>query len=107
MPLTVSRPGADWLVAESAAGILTPEKLNDEHRLVGQTAMEFVEQEVAPALEELEKKNWELSRTLLRRSGELGLVGTDVPESVGGVGLDKAASVDRWRGDWRVAGVRH
>ena len=92
MPLTVA-PGAFWLVADSAAEILTPEKLDDEHRLVGRTAAEFVEQEVGPALDELERKNWDVSRTLLRRSGELGLVGTDVPESVGGVGLDKAASV--------------
>ena len=93
MPLTVAPAGASWLVADSAAEILTPEKLDDEHRLVGRTAAEFVEQEVVPALDELERKNWEVSRTLLRRSGELGLVGTDVPESVGGVGLDKAASV--------------
>ncbi len=93
MPLTVAPAGASWLVADSAAEVLTPEKLDDEHRLVGRTAAEFVEQEVVPALDELERKNWDVSRTLLRRSGELGLVGTDVPESVGGVGLDKAASV--------------
>ena len=93
MPLTVAPAGASWLVTDSAAEILTPEKLDDEHRLVGRTAAEFVEQEVVPALDELERKNWDVSRTLLRRSGELGLVGTDVPESVGGVGLDKAASV--------------
>ena len=93
MPVTVAPPGASWLVADSAAGILTPEQLDHEHRLVGRTAAEFVEQEVVPALDELERKNWDVSRTLLRRSGELGLVGTDVPESVGGVGLDKAASV--------------
>ena len=93
MPVTVAPPGASWLVADSAAEILTPEKLDDEHRLVGRTAAEFVEQEVVPALDELERKNWDVSRTLLRRSGELGLVGTDVPENVGGVGLDKAASV--------------
>jgi alkylation response protein AidB-like acyl-CoA dehydrogenase len=92
MPLTARR-GADWLVAESSPDILTPEKLDDEHRLIGRTAMEFVDQEVTPALDELEKKNWTVARKLLLRSGELGLVGTDVPESVGGVGLDKAASI--------------
>ncbi|HYN10229.1 MAG TPA: acyl-CoA dehydrogenase family protein [Vicinamibacterales bacterium] len=93
MPLTAAPRGADWLVAESSPDILTPEKLDEEHRLVGQTAREFVDQEVTPALDELEKKNWALARKLLLRSGELGLVGTDVPESVGGVGLDKAASI--------------
>ena len=91
--LTVRR-GGEWLVGESSpADVLTPEKLDEEHRLVGRTAAEFVEQEVMPALGELEQKNWAVARKLLLRAGELDLIGTDVPESVGGVGLDKAASI--------------
>jgi alkylation response protein AidB-like acyl-CoA dehydrogenase len=91
--LTIRR-GGEWLVGESSPDdILTPEKLDEEHRLVGRTAAEFVEQEVVPALGELEQKNWAVARKLLLRAGELGLIGTDVPESVGGVGLDKAASI--------------
>jgi alkylation response protein AidB-like acyl-CoA dehydrogenase len=90
--MTIPR-GADWLISDSAQAILTPEKLDADHRLVGQTATEFVDQEVGPALDELEKKNWTVARKLLLRAGELGLVGTDVPETVGGVGLDKAASI--------------
>ena len=49
--------------------------------------------EVAPALGELEKKNWALARTLVARAGDLGLIGVDVPEEFGGVGLDKAAAI--------------
>jgi alkylation response protein AidB-like acyl-CoA dehydrogenase len=91
--LTVRR-GGEWLVGESSPDdVLTPEKLDEEHRLVGRTAAEFVEQEVMPALGELEQKNWAVARKLLLRAGELDLIGTDVPESVGGVGLDKAASI--------------
>ena len=93
MPLTLHR-GGEWLVGESSPdACLTPEKLDEEHRLVGRTAAEFVQQEVLPALGELEQKNWSVARKLLLRAGELGLIGTDVPESVGGVGLDKAASI--------------
>jgi alkylation response protein AidB-like acyl-CoA dehydrogenase len=49
--------------------------------------------EVLPAVERLEQKDWDLARRLVRRAGELGLLGTDVPESLGGVGLDKISSI--------------
>jgi alkylation response protein AidB-like acyl-CoA dehydrogenase len=91
---TKLRKGGDWLISETQpADVFTPEKLSDEHRLIFQTADEFAKGEVVPALPELEKKNWALSKKLIARSGELGLLGTDTPEEYGGVGLDKAAAV--------------
>jgi alkylation response protein AidB-like acyl-CoA dehydrogenase len=86
--------GGDWLIGDVLPeDVLTPERISDEHRLIGQTAAEFVAKEVVPALDELEQKNWTLARRLVRRSGELGLLGVDVPESFGGVALDKIASI--------------
>jgi alkylation response protein AidB-like acyl-CoA dehydrogenase len=67
--------------------------LTEEHRLIGQTADEFMTNEVLPALERLEQKDWALARRLVKRSGELGLLGTDVPEAFGGVELDKVSSI--------------
>ena len=91
--LTTARGGA-WLIEDSPANpVFTPEQFSDEHRLIGQTADEFISTEVVPALERLEQKDWDLARQLVRRAGELGLLGTDVPESFGGVGLDKIASI--------------
>jgi alkylation response protein AidB-like acyl-CoA dehydrogenase len=91
---TTLRRGGDWLTSDTApADVFTPEKRTDEHRLIAQTAEEFVAKEVAPALDELEKKNWAVARALVKRAGDLGLIGTDVPEELGGVGLDKASSV--------------
>jgi alkylation response protein AidB-like acyl-CoA dehydrogenase len=82
------------LIEDTAAdSIFTPEKLSDEHRLIEQTADEFMTKEVLPAIERLEQKDWTLARQLVRRAGELGLLGTDVPESLGGVGLDKVSSI--------------
>jgi alkylation response protein AidB-like acyl-CoA dehydrogenase len=93
-PTAVTRKGGEWLIPEEPSGeIFTPELLSDEHRLIGQTASEFVRSEVLPALGELEQKNWTLARALLKRSGDLGLLGTDVPERLGGVGLDKVAAI--------------
>jgi alkylation response protein AidB-like acyl-CoA dehydrogenase len=86
--------GGSWLIEETAVeSVFTPEQLSDEHRLIGQTADEFVTNEVQPALERLEQKDWQLAKNLVRRAGELGLLGTDVSEDFGGVGLDKVASI--------------
>jgi alkylation response protein AidB-like acyl-CoA dehydrogenase len=85
--------GAAWLLEEPAAEVFTPEKLSNEHRLMAQTTDEFVDGELLPALERLEAKDWELARTLLRRAGDLGLLGIPVAEEYGGLDLDKASSL--------------
>jgi alkylation response protein AidB-like acyl-CoA dehydrogenase len=90
---TTTRGGA-WLIEDADSdAVLTRERLSEEHRLIGQTADEFIDNEVLPVLGQLERKDWTLARTLIRRSGELGLLGTDAPEALGGVELDKAASL--------------
>jgi len=48
---------------------------------------------VLPKLEQLEQKDWALARELVRRGGELGLLGVDVPETYGGLNLDKVTSL--------------
>ncbi|MEZ5316601.1 MAG: acyl-CoA dehydrogenase family protein [Vicinamibacterales bacterium] len=91
---TRARRGGDWLIDDAdPGGVFTPERLSEDHRLVGQTATEFITNEVAPALDALERKEWTEVRRLLARCGELGLIGVDTPEDVGGVGMDKAASI--------------
>ena len=86
--------GGAWLLEDSAAAdVFTPEKLSDEHRLMAQTTDEFVNGEVLPVLDRLEQKDWDLSRALLRRAGELGLLGIPVAEEYGGLDLDKASSL--------------
>jgi alkylation response protein AidB-like acyl-CoA dehydrogenase len=86
--------GGAWLVDRTPpADVFTPERLTDEQRLIRRTAEELLEQEVVPALDELERKNWDLARALVKRCGDLGLLGIDVPEEFGGVALDKVSSV--------------
>ena len=60
---------------------------------MAQTTDEFVNAEVLPNLERLENKDWDLARQLIRRCGELGLLGVDAPEAYGGLELDKTSSV--------------
>jgi len=89
---TITRGGA-WLIEDASEPIFTPERLSDEHRMIRQTADEFVASEVLPVLDRLEQKDWALARALVRRCGDLGLLGTDVPEAYGGVELDKVSSI--------------
>jgi alkylation response protein AidB-like acyl-CoA dehydrogenase len=91
---TLQFRGGAWLLEETPAdAVFTPARLTDEHRLISQTAREFVANEILPALGRLEEKDWATARALLQRGGELGLLGTDVPERFGGVELDKASSL--------------
>ncbi len=86
--------GGSWLIEDTPVeSVFTPERLSDEHRLIAQTADEFITNEVLPVLEQLEQKDWPLARRLVARAGELGLLGTDVSDEFGGVGLDKVASI--------------
>jgi alkylation response protein AidB-like acyl-CoA dehydrogenase len=86
--------GGEWLLQSPHADrVFTPERLSDEHRLIARTAQEFVDNEVLPVLDTLEQKDWDLARRLVQRGGDLGLLGVDVPEAYGGVGLDKATSL--------------
>jgi alkylation response protein AidB-like acyl-CoA dehydrogenase len=89
----VARGGA-WLLDETdPSAVFTPEKLTEEHRLMAQMTDEFVDNEILSQLEELETKNWDLARQLVKRCGELGLLGVNIPEQYGGVNLDKVSSL--------------
>lgn len=88
---TVPR-GGEWLLeAARPDTVFTPERMTEEHRLIQRTAQEFAA-ECAAVNDRLESKDWDLSRELLRRAGELGLLATDVPEAYGGLALDKTSS---------------
>src|SRR6187399_262732 len=98
-PTTPLLHGGEWLIQPTDAGtVFTPERLNDEQRMIVQTVKEFVANEVLPALDRLEQKDWGMARELVRRAAALGLIGVDVPEAFGGLALDKTTSmlVSEW-----------
>ena len=72
--------------------IYTPEDFTDEHLMIAKTTWDFVEGEVLPRVEEMEHKEFDVAVKLLKEAGELGLLGADIPEEYGGVGLDKISS---------------
>ncbi len=85
--------GGSFLIEErDPQDIFTPEDFSDEHRQIAKTAVEFTNNEVLPVAKEIESKNFEITRSLLRKAGELGLMSVDIPEEYGGLELDKVTS---------------
>lgn len=86
--------GGEFLITDqSAAEIFTPEDLSEEQRMIGETTREFLDNEVRPNLEAMENHQWDVARALLRKAGELGLLGATIPEEYGGLGLDQTTGV--------------
>jgi alkylation response protein AidB-like acyl-CoA dehydrogenase len=93
---TIAKPaakGGSFLLESPLPGdVLTPADLTDDQKLIGQTAEEFVTKEVLPLVKDLENKKPGLMPSLVKKGGELGLMGGGVPEQYGGAGLDKIAT---------------
>jgi len=85
--------GGSFLIEQSEPqDIFTPEDLSDEQRQVAKTAAEFAKNEILPAIQEIEAKNFAVTRGLLRKAGELGLLSVDIPQAYGGMEMDKVTS---------------
>jgi len=63
-----------------------------EHRQIAKTTQRFIENEVLHPAREIEAKNFSVTRELLRKAGELGLMSADIPEKYGDLGMDKVTS---------------
>ena len=84
--------GGEFLIADTAE-IFTPEDFTEEQRMIGETTREFVDNEIQPQLPALEKHAWEIARELVKKGGDLGLLGATIPEEYGGLGLDQTTGV--------------
>jgi alkylation response protein AidB-like acyl-CoA dehydrogenase len=86
--------GGEYLIAETPCEhVFTPEDFTDEHRQIGETTEQFVENEIIPYIDEIDKQNFVPVVEGMRKCGELGLLMMDTPEAYGGLELDKASSM--------------
>ena len=98
MATTTSAPGASiaggsfLLDTRSPEEVFTPEDFSEQHVLIGQTAEEFAQKEIVPNIEKMEHKDFSVTRDLLKKAGELGLSGVEIPEAYGGMELDKVSA---------------
>ena len=90
---TLNRGGAFLITSCRPEDVFTPADFSDDQRLIGQTAEEFVQKEVMPAVPELEAhQDEQLMAQMLKKAGEIGLLGGGIPEAYGGSGLDKISA---------------
>ena len=85
--------GASFLLNPTdPARVFIPEDFTEEQRQIASTAADFVTNEVLPATADIEAKNFAVTRALLKKAGDLGLMAVDVPEAYGGLAMDKVTS---------------
>ncbi len=85
--------GGSFLIEDRTPDeVFTPEDFTEQHLLIAQTAEEFAIKEIVPNAEKMEHKDFAVTRELVRKAGELGLSGVDVPEEYGGMQMDKVTS---------------
>jgi len=88
------KKGGSFLIEETAPEeVFTPEDFSEEQMMIRDMTGQFVEEEVLPQTEKIEHKEWDVTVRLLRRCGELGLLGIEVPERYGGENLDKVSAM--------------
>jgi alkylation response protein AidB-like acyl-CoA dehydrogenase len=80
--------GGQFLVKETKAeDIFTPEDFTEEQKMMRDSVKEFVDREIWPLKERFEKKDYALTEEIMRKAGELGLLGVAVPEAYDGLGM--------------------
>ena len=85
--------GGSFLLEErQTADVFTPEDFSEQHQMIGQTAEEFAVNEILPQAEKIEHKDYSVSRGLLKKAGDLGLSGVEIPEAYGGLEMDKVTA---------------
>src|SRR6202046_2992470 len=92
VPSTKVSGGSFLLESRRPDEVFTPEDFTEQHQLIGQTAEEFAVNEILPNAEKIEHKDFSISRELLKKAGELGLSGVEIPEAYGGLEMDKVTS---------------
>ena len=87
------KKGGQWLLSPVAQDtIFCREKFTDEHQQIEKMVFDFAEDTILPQVKDIEKLSEDLSRSILIKMGELGLIGVDTPEEYGGTNLDKIAA---------------
>ena len=82
--------GGEFLIKDiDASQVFIPEEFTEEQQMISQTCLDFLRTEVHPRLDDIDyAKNTDLMVELMDKAGELGLLGTAIPEEYGGFGMN-------------------
>jgi len=92
MPKSKISGGSFLLEERQTSEVFTPEDFSEQHQLIGQTTEEFAVNEILPNVERIEHKEFQVTRDLLKKAGDLGLSGVEIPEAYGGLEMDKVTA---------------
>ena len=92
IPTTKISGGSFLLEERQTAEVFTPEDFSEQQQMIGQTTEEFAINEILPQTEKIEHKDYSISRDLLKKAGDLGLSGVEIPEAYGGLEMDKVTA---------------
>src|SRR5262244_2954419 len=92
IPKTKISGGSFLLEERQTSEVFTPEDFSEQHQLIGQTTEEFAVNEILPNVERIEHKEFQVTRDLLKKAGDLGLSGVEIPEAYGGLEMDKVTA---------------
>ena len=87
--------GGEFVIKKSdPKSTFSSEDITEEQRMIYQTCSAFIEQEILPKEDELDlNPDSDLMPTLLKKAGELGLLGTSISEQYGGFGMNITTSM--------------
>ena len=86
--------GGEFIIRKTnPEDIFTPEEWTEEHEMIGKMCDDFINQEVVPHLDRIDKMEDGLMQSIIEKAGELGMLGLSVPEELGGMGVDFKTSL--------------
>lgn len=81
--------GGEFLIRQTEPfEIFIPEEWSEEHKMIAQSCIDFLDAEIVPNLERMDSMEEGFMQSVLDKAGELGLLGVSIPEELGGLGLD-------------------
>lgn len=94
METKTTTKGGEFLIKETdAQDVFIPENWTEEQLMIAQSSRDFLEQEIFPNLDRIDSQEEGLMPSILKKAGELGLLGVSNPEEYGGFGKDFTTSM--------------
>lgn len=80
--------GGEFLVKESSASdVFIPEEFSEEQKMMAAATQDFIDKEITPVTDRIEKLEEGLMPSIMDKAGELGLLGVTIDEEYGGLGM--------------------
>src|SRR5258708_13433172 len=90
VPPTKLIPGGSFLIVDlTPADCFFPEDFTEEHRQIAQTTADFATNEIMPVSDQIEAKDFSVTRRLIKEGADLGLTSVAIPEEYGAPDTDK------------------